>query len=166
MWMKYFIRLFKYMYHLYFKWFFVHWKKCFSPTPPPPKKKYGKKINNLFFNFRYIYFVPPPPPTHTHSNPKYPPPPKKNTTAFSMIDYHMLFSLQEKTPLPNKETKHSGCVFCDSIFKNLVEKHHAIIRRKRPGGGRGRGRGGRGRGRGRGRPKPKDKMAQLAAYFV
>ncbi|XP_061166711.1 DNA topoisomerase 3-beta-1-like [Saccostrea echinata] len=73
---------------------------------------------------------------------------------------------KDKTPLPSKETKHSGCVFCDSILKNLVEKHHAIMRRRRPGGGRGRGRGGRGRGRGRGRPKPKDKMAQLAAYFV
>lgn len=100
---------------------------------------------------------------HLHCNPL-PPPKKKIYCIFILIDY--VFSLQEKTPLPNKETKHSGCVFCDSIFKNLVEKHHAIIRRKRPGGGRGRGRGGRGRGRGRGRPKPKDKMAQLAAYFV
>lgn len=138
----------------------------FLSNTPTSQKKYGKKINNLFFILDTFTLYPPSSPPHT-LKPKIPPPPqKKNTTAFSMIDYHMLFSLQEKTPLPNKETKHSGCVFCDSIFKNLVEKHHAIIRRRGPGGGRGRGRGGRGRGRGRGRPKPKDKMAQLAAYFV
>ena len=53
----------------------------------------------------------------------------------------------------------------------LVEKHHAVMMRRRaqPGSrGRGRGRGGRGRGRGGrgGRKAPKDKMSQLAAYFV
>ncbi|XP_053384624.1 LOW QUALITY PROTEIN: DNA topoisomerase 3-beta-1-like [Mercenaria mercenaria] len=73
-----------------------------------------------------------------------------------------------KTPLEDGKTEHTGCVFCDPILKNLVEKHHAKMRVRsaasRGRGGRGRGRGGRGRGRGRG--KPKDKMAQLAAYFV
>ena len=74
---------------------------------------------------------------------------------------------QGKTPLEDGETEHTGCVFCDPLFKTLVERHHAVMQR-RSGGGRGRGRGGRGRGRrgGRGRGKPKDKMAQLAAYFV
>ena len=61
-------------------------------------------------------------------------------------------------------------MFCDTVFKPLVEKHHAIEKRRRRGGpSRAPGRGGRGRGgrsRGRGRGKPKDKMAQLAAYFV
>ncbi|XP_060074052.1 DNA topoisomerase 3-beta-1-like [Ylistrum balloti] len=68
-----------------------------------------------------------------------------------------------KTPLADGNTEHSGCVFCDNVFKPMVEKHHAVMKRR---GGRGRGRGGRGRGRGRGRGKPKDKMAALAAYFV
>ncbi|XP_059150612.1 DNA topoisomerase 3-beta-1-like isoform X1 [Physella acuta] len=72
-----------------------------------------------------------------------------------------------KSPFPAANTEHSGCVFCDSVFKPLMEKHHAAVMRRNvrvSRGGRGRGRGGRGRGRGRG--KPKDKMAQLAAYFV
>ena len=79
-----------------------------------------------------------------------------------------LVIFQGKSPLEDGETEHTGCTFCDPIFKNLVEKHHAITRLRSAGrgrgGGRGRGRGGRGRGRGRG--KPKDKMSQLAAYFV
>ncbi|KAK3593899.1 hypothetical protein CHS0354_011502 [Potamilus streckersoni] len=73
-----------------------------------------------------------------------------------------------KTPLEDGTTEHTGCVFCDPVFKSLVEKYHARMKVGRGGrsrgGGRGRGRGGRSRGRGRGRPK--DKMAQLAAYFV
>lgn len=76
--------------------------------------------------------------------------------------------LQGKTPLEGDETEHSGCVFCDPVFKPLVEKHHARMKR-RGGASRTAGRGGRGRGgrsRGRGRGKPKDKMSQLAAYFV
>ncbi|XP_035514774.1 LOW QUALITY PROTEIN: DNA topoisomerase 3-beta-1 [Morone saxatilis] len=70
-----------------------------------------------------------------------------------------------RTPLPAGETQHTGCVFCDSIFQDLVELKHATMRHGRGGGAR---RGGRGRGRGRrGNPKkPKDKMAALAAYFV
>ena len=76
-----------------------------------------------------------------------------------------------KNPLPDGQEEHTGCCFCDPVFKPLMEKHHAINRlpqrgRGRGGGGRGRGGGGRGRPRGRGRGKPKDKMAQLAAYFV
>ncbi|KAK3783011.1 hypothetical protein RRG08_015351 [Elysia crispata] len=75
-----------------------------------------------------------------------------------------------KSPLPEGMSEHQGCVFCDPIFKPLMEKHHAAALRRggnrmNRGGGRGRGRGGKGRG-GRGRGKPKDKMAQLAAYFV
>lgn len=74
---------------------------------------------------------------------------------------------QGKTPLADGQTEHSGCLFCDAVFKPLIEKHHAMMKRRVNTGGRGRGRGGRGgRGRGRGRGKPKDKMAQLAAYFV
>ncbi|KAA8579166.1 hypothetical protein FQN60_007299 [Etheostoma spectabile] len=69
-----------------------------------------------------------------------------------------------RTPLPAGETQHTGCVFCDLVFQDLVELKHATMRH-RGGGAR---RGGRGRGRGRrGNPKkPKDKMAALAAYFV
>ncbi|KAK9523229.1 hypothetical protein VZT92_019634 [Zoarces viviparus] len=69
-----------------------------------------------------------------------------------------------RTPLPDGETQHTGCVFCDPVFQDLVELKHATMR-YRGGGAR---RGGRGRGRGRrGNPKkPKDKMAALAAYFV
>ncbi|XP_060927383.1 DNA topoisomerase 3-beta-1 [Limanda limanda] len=69
-----------------------------------------------------------------------------------------------RTPLPAGETQHTGCVFCDPVFQDLVELKHATMR-YRGGGAR---RGGRGRGRGRrGNPKkPKDKMAALAAYFV
>lgn len=74
---------------------------------------------------------------------------------------------QGKSPLPDGKEEHSGCCFCDVVFKPLMEKHHAINRLPQRGRGRGRGRGGgRGRPRGRGRAKPKDKMAQLAAYFV
>ena len=85
------------------------------------------------------------------------------------IPYHILFSLlfKDKSPLEDGNTQHTGCTFCDPIFKNLVEKHHAIMRHRSAGRGRGGPRGrGRGRPRGRGRGKPKDKMSQLAAYFV
>lgn len=70
-----------------------------------------------------------------------------------------------RTPLPAGDTQHTGCVFCDLIFQDLVELKHATMRHGRGGGAR---RGGLGRGRGRrGNPKkPKDKMAALAAYFV
>ncbi|XP_067861629.1 DNA topoisomerase 3-beta-1 [Heptranchias perlo] len=78
-----------------------------------------------------------------------------------------------KSPLPGEATQHSGCVFCDPVFQNLVELQYAKMKHPmhRGGGGQGRRRGrGRGRGRrppGRGNPKkPKDKMAALAAYFV
>lgn len=76
-----------------------------------------------------------------------------------------------KSPLPGEATQHSGCVFCDPVFQNLVELQYAKMKHPmhRGGGGQGRRRG-RGRGRrppGRGNPKkPKDKMAALAAYFV
>lgn len=94
-----------------------------------------------------------------------------------IMDYHfqlnysnfVQFSFQQnKTPLEGGNTEHSGCLFCDQVFKNLIELKHAAAKRRRGGGGGrggGRGRGGRGRGRGRGKV-PKDKMAQLAAYFV
>ncbi|XP_028852836.1 DNA topoisomerase 3-beta-1 isoform X2 [Denticeps clupeoides] len=76
-----------------------------------------------------------------------------------------------RSPLPDSETQHAGCVFCDSVFQDLVELKHATMRHPMHRGGGAR-RGGRGRGRGRrpggrGNPKkPKDKMAALAAYFV
>lgn len=72
-----------------------------------------------------------------------------------------------RTPLPASETQHTGCVFCDPVFQDLVELKHATIRHSMHRGGGGR-RGGRGRGRGRrgNAKKPKDKMAALAAYFV
>ncbi|MED6279057.1 DNA topoisomerase 3-beta-1 [Characodon lateralis] len=72
-----------------------------------------------------------------------------------------------RTPLPDGETQHTGCVFCDPIFQDVVELKHATMRHSMHRGGGAR-RGGRGRGRGRrGNPKkPKDKMAALAAYFV
>uniref|UniRef100_A0A3Q0REG7 DNA topoisomerase n=1 Tax=Amphilophus citrinellus TaxID=61819 RepID=A0A3Q0REG7_AMPCI len=72
-----------------------------------------------------------------------------------------------RTPLPAGETQHTGCVFCDPVFQDLVELKHATMRHSMHRGGGAR-RGGRGRGRGRrGNPKkPKDKMAALAAYFV
>ncbi|MCI4392818.1 hypothetical protein PGIGA_G00150460 [Pangasianodon gigas] len=82
-----------------------------------------------------------------------------------MVDFH-----KARTPLAGGETQHTGCVFCDPIFQDLVELKHAAMRHPmHRGGGARRGRG-RGRGRrpgGRGNPKkPKDKMAALAAYFV
>ncbi|KAM7145146.1 DNA topoisomerase 3-beta-1 isoform 2-T2 [Macrochelys suwanniensis] len=76
-----------------------------------------------------------------------------------------------KSPLPGDETQHSGCVFCDPVFQDLVELKHAATRHPMHRGGQGR-RQGRGRGKGRrpgGRPnpkRPKDRMAALAAYFV
>ncbi|XP_073169833.1 DNA topoisomerase 3-beta-1 isoform X5 [Lepidochelys kempii] len=76
-----------------------------------------------------------------------------------------------KSPLPGDETQHSGCVFCDPVFQDLVELKHAATRHPMHRGGQGK-RQGRGRGKGRrpgGRPnpkRPKDKMAALAAYFV
>lgn len=59
----------------------------------------------------------------------------------------------------------SGCLFCDSIFSNLVQTKQVRTALKRLPTNRGRGRG-KSRGRGRGRRMPKDKMSQLAAYFV
>ncbi|XP_069476082.1 DNA topoisomerase 3-beta-1 isoform X2 [Ambystoma mexicanum] len=74
-----------------------------------------------------------------------------------------------KSPLPGDETQHTGCVFCDPVFQDLVELKHATMRHPMHRGGQGK-RQGRGRGRrpgGRGNPKkPKDRMAALAAYFV
>ncbi|XP_030647243.1 DNA topoisomerase 3-beta-1 [Chanos chanos] len=76
-----------------------------------------------------------------------------------------------RSPLPDGETQHTGCVFCSPVFQDLVELKHAAMRHPMHRGGGAR-RGGRGRGRGRrpggrGNPKkPKDKMAALAAYFV
>ena len=68
-----------------------------------------------------------------------------------------------RSPLPAGETQHTGCVFCDPLFQDLVELKHATMRHPMHRGGARRGRG---RGR-RGNPKkPKDKMAALAAYFV
>uniref|UniRef100_A0AAR2M594 DNA topoisomerase n=1 Tax=Pygocentrus nattereri TaxID=42514 RepID=A0AAR2M594_PYGNA len=82
-----------------------------------------------------------------------------------MVDFH-----KARSPLAEGETQHTGCVFCDTVFQDLVELKHATMRHPmHRGGGARRGRG-RGRGRrpgGRGNPKkPKDKMAALAAYFV
>ena len=78
-----------------------------------------------------------------------------------------------KSKLNDDKLEAQGCIFCDPELSQLVEKHQAVMMRRRaqPGGGRGgRGRGGRGRGGkgrgGRGRKAPKDKMSQLAAYFV
>ncbi|KAB0398027.1 hypothetical protein E2I00_005584 [Balaenoptera physalus] len=75
-----------------------------------------------------------------------------------------------RSPLPGDGTQHTGCVFCDPIFQELVElKHAASCHPMHRGPGR---RQGRGRGRGRrpaGKPgtrRPKDKMSALAAYFV
>ncbi|XP_061621102.1 DNA topoisomerase 3-beta-1 isoform X2 [Phyllopteryx taeniolatus] len=71
-----------------------------------------------------------------------------------------------RTPLPASETQHTGCVFCDSVFQDLVALKHATMRHPMHRGGGARRGQGRGRGR-RGPPKkPKDKMAELAAYFV
>ena len=77
-----------------------------------------------------------------------------------------------KSKLTDDKLEATGCIFCDQELSQLVEKHHAVLMKRRnlPGAGRGgRGKGGRGRGgrgRGRGRKAPKDKMSQLAAYFV
>lgn len=87
----------------------------------------------------------------------------------------------DQTKFKDGSEEKTGCLFCNSEFIPLVEKHRAVTTRpvqvnSRGGRGRGRGnsaivpistRGGAGnstRGN-RGRP-PKDKMAQLAAYFV
>lgn len=78
-----------------------------------------------------------------------------------------------KTKLEDGELTAEGCIYCDDKLSRLVEKHHAVLMRRRPnrqgmgrgGAGRGRGKPGRGRGGKRGKV-PKDKMAQLAAYFV
>uniref|UniRef100_A0A673WDG4 DNA topoisomerase n=1 Tax=Salmo trutta TaxID=8032 RepID=A0A673WDG4_SALTR len=71
-----------------------------------------------------------------------------------------------RSPLPDGEMQHSGCVFCDPVFQDLVELKHATMRHPSMTRGGGARRGGRGRGRGRREKKPKDKMAALAAYFV
>jgi DNA topoisomerase-3 len=77
-----------------------------------------------------------------------------------------------KSKLHEGKTSAEGCIYCDAELSQLVEKHHAVLMKRRVnhqgGGGRGAARGGRGgRGRGgRGGKAPKDKMAQLAAYFV
>ncbi|XP_038943991.1 DNA topoisomerase 3-beta-1 isoform X2 [Rattus norvegicus] len=76
-----------------------------------------------------------------------------------------------KSPLPGNETQHTGCIFCDTVFQELVELKHAASCHPMHRGGPGR-RQGRGRARGRrppGKPnprRPKDKMSALAAYFV
>ncbi|XP_036076915.1 DNA topoisomerase 3-beta-1 isoform X2 [Rousettus aegyptiacus] len=76
-----------------------------------------------------------------------------------------------KSPLPGDETQHTGCVFCDPVFQELVELKHAASCHPMHRNGPGR-RQGRGRARGRrpaGKPsarRPKDKMSALAAYFV
>nr|XP_048308371.1 DNA topoisomerase 3-beta-1 isoform X4 [Myodes glareolus] len=76
-----------------------------------------------------------------------------------------------KSPLPGNETQHTGCIFCDPVFQELVELKHAASCHPMHRGGPGR-RQGRGRARGRrppGKPnprRPKDKMSALAAYFV
>lgn len=82
--------------------------------------------------------------------------------ALVLVDFN-----KAKSPLPGDQTQHTGCVFCDTIFQDLVELKHATMRHPMHRGGQGRKQG-RGRGRGRrGNPKkPKDKMAALAAYFV
>jgi len=59
----------------------------------------------------------------------------------------------------------SGCIFCDSVFSDLVQIKQARVALNRKPVSRGQGRG-RSRGRGRGRRPPKDKMSQLANYFV
>ena len=53
-----------------------------------------------------------------------------------------------KSKLNDDKLDATGCIFCDDELSQLVEKHHAVLmkRRAQPGaGGRG-GRGGRGRG--------------------
>nr|XP_034371798.1 DNA topoisomerase 3-beta-1 isoform X2 [Arvicanthis niloticus] len=76
-----------------------------------------------------------------------------------------------KSPLPGNETQHTGCIFCDPVFQELVELKHAASCHPMHRGGPGR-RQGRGRARARrppGKPnprRPKDKMSALAAYFV
>ena len=77
-----------------------------------------------------------------------------------------------KSKLNDEKLEAVGCIFCDQELSQLVEKHHAVLMKRRAqggsrgrGGGRGRGRGRGGRG-GRGSKAPKDKMSQLAAYFV
>ena len=76
-----------------------------------------------------------------------------------------------KSKLSDDKLEATGCIFCDQELSQLVEKHHAVLMRRRAQAGGGRGGRGRGRGRGRGgrrggRKAPKDKMSQLAAYFV
>ncbi|XP_020852077.1 DNA topoisomerase 3-beta-1 isoform X2 [Phascolarctos cinereus] len=76
-----------------------------------------------------------------------------------------------KSPLPGDETQHTGCVFCDPVFQELVELKHAApchpMHRSGPGKRQGRGRARGRRPAGRLNPRrPKDKMAALAAYFV
>ncbi|XP_027703283.1 DNA topoisomerase 3-beta-1 [Vombatus ursinus] len=76
-----------------------------------------------------------------------------------------------KSPLPGDETQHTGCVFCDPVFQELVELKHAApchpMHRSGPGKRQGRGRARGRRPTGRLNPRrPKDKMAALAAYFV
>ncbi|XP_042609027.1 DNA topoisomerase 3-beta-1 [Cyprinus carpio] len=75
-----------------------------------------------------------------------------------------------RSPLPDGETQHTGCAFCDPVFQDLVELKYATMRHPMHRAGGARRVRGRGRGRrpmGKGNPKkPKDKMAALAAYFV
>lgn len=78
-----------------------------------------------------------------------------------------------KSRLPDERISMQGCIYCDPVLNNLVEKTHAVLMKSRRGGGRGggpggrggRGKGGRGSGRG-GKKAPTDKMSQLANYFV
>lgn len=83
----------------------------------------------------------------------------------------------DQTKFKDGADEKTGCLFCNSAFIPLVEKHRAVSTRPVQVSSRG-GRGGRGgatvavstrggsAGRGRGGRAPKDKMAQLAAYFV
>ncbi|XP_016287993.2 DNA topoisomerase 3-beta-1 isoform X3 [Monodelphis domestica] len=76
-----------------------------------------------------------------------------------------------KSPLLGDETQHTGCIFCDPVFQELVELKHAAschpMHRSGPGKRQGRGRARGRRPAGRLNPRrPKDKMAALAAYFV
>ena len=77
-----------------------------------------------------------------------------------------------KTKLNDYKLSAEGCIYCDPDLSKLVEKHHAVMTRRRTGGGGGpAGRGGKRGSAGPGgkakrKKQPKDKMSQLAAYFV
>ena len=52
-----------------------------------------------------------------------------------------------KSKLNDDKLEAQGCIFCDPELSQLVEKHQAVMMRRRAQPGGGRGRGGRGRGR-------------------